>query len=72
MTKDAVRAYYASFGEREWQRLINPDDGAVEFTLTKQLLASYLPPFGRVLDLGGPGPVAVLPMRPGLQSACRV
>jgi SAM-dependent methyltransferase len=53
MTKDAVRAYYASFGEREWQRLTNPDDGAVEFALTKQLLATYLPPSGRVLDLGG-------------------
>jgi SAM-dependent methyltransferase len=53
MTKDAVRAYYASFGEREWQRLTNPDDGAVEFVLTKELLARYLPPSGRVLDLGG-------------------
>lgn len=56
MTKAVVRAYYASFGEREWQRLTNPDDGAVEFALTKQLLATYLPPSGRVLDLaGGPG-----------------
>jgi SAM-dependent methyltransferase len=53
MTKDAVRAYYASFGEREWQRLTNPDDGAVEYALTKKLLATYLPPSGRVLDLGG-------------------
>ena len=53
MSKDAVRGYYASFGEREWQRLTNPDDGAVEFALTKQLLARYLPPSGRILDLGG-------------------
>src|SRR5919199_4266218 len=53
VTKDAVRAYYAAFGEREWQRLINPDDGAVEFTLTKELLARYLPSSGRILDLGG-------------------
>jgi SAM-dependent methyltransferase len=53
MTKAAVRAYYASFGEREWQRLTNPDDGAVEFALTKELLATYLPPSGRILDLGG-------------------
>jgi S-adenosylmethionine-dependent methyltransferase len=53
VTKDAVRAYYASFGEREWQRLTNPDDGAVEFALTKQFLARYLPLSGRVLDLGG-------------------
>jgi SAM-dependent methyltransferase len=53
MTKAAVRAYYASFGEREWQRLTNPDDGAVEFALTKELLATYLQPSGRILDLGG-------------------
>ena len=53
MRKDRVRAYYASFGEREWQRLTNPDDGAVEFALTKRLLATHLPPSGRVLDLGG-------------------
>jgi len=53
MTKDTVRAYYASFSEREWQRLTNPDDGAVEFALTKQLLTRYLPSSGRVLDLGG-------------------
>jgi hypothetical protein len=42
--KDAVCAYYTSFGEREWQRLTNPDDSAVEFALTKQLLATYLAP----------------------------
>jgi SAM-dependent methyltransferase len=53
VTKDAVRAYYASFGEREWQRLTNPDDGAVEFVFTKELLTRYLPPSGRILDLGG-------------------
>lgn len=53
MSRDTVRAYYASFGEREWQRLTNPDDGAVEFALTKALLTRYLPPSGRVLDLGG-------------------
>ena len=53
VTTDAVRAYYAAFGEREWQRLTNPDDGAVEFALTKQFLARYLPPSGRILDLGG-------------------
>src|SRR5690242_20243517 len=51
--RDTVRAYYASFSEREWQSLTNPDDGAVEFALTKQLLATYLPPSGRILDLGG-------------------
>lgn len=53
MTSDAVRAYYASFGEREWARLENPDDGAVEFAVTCHTLATYLPPNARVLDIGG-------------------
>ena len=53
MTSDAVRAYYAAFGEREWTRLDNPDDGAVEFAITCRTLATYLPTAARVLDLGG-------------------
>jgi ubiquinone/menaquinone biosynthesis C-methylase UbiE len=53
MTSDAVRAYYASFGEREWARLENPDDGAVEFAVTCHTIATYLPPNARVLDIGG-------------------
>ena len=53
MDSDAVRAYYASFGEREWARLENPDDGAIEFTVTCQTLATYLPSRARVLDIGG-------------------
>lgn len=32
MVSDAVRAYYASFGEREWARLENPADGVGEIT----------------------------------------
>jgi ubiquinone/menaquinone biosynthesis C-methylase UbiE len=60
MASDAVRAYYAGFGEREWVRLKNPDDGAVEFTLTCHTLATYLPPRARVLDIGGgPGRYAI-------------
>ena len=56
MTVDAVRAYYAGFGEREWARLKNPDDGALEFAITCHTLATHLPPRGRVLDIGaGPG-----------------
>jgi SAM-dependent methyltransferase len=53
MTQDAVRAYYAQFGEREWTRLTNPTDGAIEFAVTCHALAAYLPTGGRVLDLGG-------------------
>lgn len=60
MTSDAVRAYYANFGEREWARLENPDDGAVEFAITCYTLATYLPPNARVLDIGGgPGRYAI-------------
>lgn len=53
MNANAVRAYYASFGEREWARLENPADGAVEFAITCQALATHLPPDSRVLDIGG-------------------
>ena len=53
MNTEAVRAYYASIGEREWTRLENPDDGAIEFEVTCQALATYLPPRARVLDIGG-------------------
>jgi S-adenosylmethionine-dependent methyltransferase len=51
--RDDVRDYYDSFGEREWERLANPDDGAVEFALTQQAIAAYLPAGARVLDIGG-------------------
>jgi SAM-dependent methyltransferase len=53
MDKERVRAYYAHFGEREWLRLVNPNDGAVEFAITCHMLSSYLPATGRVLDIGG-------------------
>ena len=60
MNTDAVRDYYASIGEREWTRLENPDDGAIEFEVTCQVLAAYLPPHARVLDIGGgPGRYAI-------------
>lgn len=60
MSRDVVRAYYASFGEREWARLENPDDGAVEFAITCHTLATYLPREARVLDIGGgPGRYAI-------------
>ena len=60
MNTDAVRDYYAGLGEREWARLDNPDDGAVEFSVTCQMLATYLPLHARVLDIGGgPGRYAI-------------
>lgn len=60
MTHEPVRAYYASFGEREWTRLENPDDGFVEFAITCHMLTKYLKPNSRVLDIGGgPGRYAI-------------
>ena len=60
MNTDAVRAYYAGIGEREWARLENPDDGAIEFAVTCQVLSTYLPNNARVLDIGGgPGRYAI-------------
>lgn len=53
MTKDALRAYYAVFAEREWERLTNADDGAIEYALTCAMLERYLPAQGRILDIGG-------------------
>jgi S-adenosylmethionine-dependent methyltransferase len=50
---DDVRHYYDSFGEREWERLNRPNDGAIEFALTKRVIADYLPDGARVLDIGG-------------------
>jgi len=51
--QDRVRAYYDGFGEREWDRLIQPNDGAVEFAVTSQVIGAHLPAGARVLDIGG-------------------
>jgi len=57
---DRVREYYARFGEREWDRLENLDDGAIEFAITCRTLRKYLPTVGRILDIGGgPGRYAI-------------
>ena len=48
-----VRAYYAGFAEREWTRLERAADGEIEFVVTCAALERYLPPSGRVLDVGG-------------------
>lgn len=57
---DTVRKYYAQFGEREWQRLANLDDGTIEFAITRRVLSRHLPESGRILDIGGgPGRYAI-------------
>ena len=48
-----MREYYAQFGEREWLRLCNAEDGAIEFAVTCHALATHLPKSGRILDIGG-------------------
>ena len=53
MAQDAVRAYYAHFGEREWTRLTNPADGAIEFAVNCHAIAAHLTADARVLDIGG-------------------
>ena len=57
----AVRKYYDSFGEREWLRLTNPNDGAVEWLVNSHTITKYLPPSPvRILDIGGgPGRYAI-------------
>lgn len=52
MSQELVRKYYAAFGENEWQRLDRPE-GVIEFAVTTHALRQYLPPGGRILDLGG-------------------
>jgi S-adenosylmethionine-dependent methyltransferase len=60
MPHEAVRSYYNDFAEREWARLEDPADGAIEFAITCHALATHLPSRGRVLDLGGgPGRYAL-------------
>jgi SAM-dependent methyltransferase len=53
MSTESTRKYYDSFGEREWLRLENPEDGAVEFAVTCRFLELNLSPKSRVLDIGG-------------------
>lgn len=59
-SQQAVRDYYAQFGEREWDRLMSSGDGAIEFALTCRSLQRQLPESGRILDIGGgPGRYAI-------------
>lgn len=53
MSRDAVRQYYASFDDKEWQRLETFPEGQIEFVVTQHALDTHLPKRGRVLDIGG-------------------
>jgi len=60
VAQDAARRYYAHFGQREWSRLSNPADGALEFAVNRNVIARYLAAGARVLDIGGgPGRYAL-------------
>ena len=66
-TADAVREYYATFGQGEWHRLLT-SEGRLEFAITTALLDQHLPSTGRVLDIGGgPGRYAAWLANRGLE-----
>ena len=67
MTSDAVRNYYASFDQNEWDRLTTPG-GAIEFAVTTHALGRHLPQKGRILALGGgPGRYSIWLAQRGYQ-----
>src|SRR2546426_7060416 len=51
--RSSVKAYYASLGEGEWQRLERPADGAVEYAVTLAALERHLARASAILDIGG-------------------
>lgn len=53
MSTESTRKYYDGFGEREWFRLENPEDGAVEYAVTRHFLEKNLTQKSRILDIGG-------------------
>ena len=56
-----VKRFYSIATEREWERLAQPHEGALEFAVNRAWIERYLPPAGSsVLDLGGgPGRYAI-------------
>src|SRR5258706_2936598 len=60
VTHDEARGYYTHFGKREWSRLTNPADGALEFAVNRSVIARHLATGARGLDIGGgPGRYAL-------------
>ena len=53
-THRRIKRFYSISAEREWNRLIHPTDGHLEFTVHKAWIGRYLPSApARVLDIGG-------------------
>jgi ubiquinone/menaquinone biosynthesis C-methylase UbiE len=60
VSHDEARQYYAHSRQREWSRLSNPVEGALEFAVNRRVIARYLAASARVLDIGGgPGRYAL-------------
>jgi SAM-dependent methyltransferase len=53
MSREDVKAYYAHFGEREWERLAQLPVGTIEYDVTRHFLEIHIAQGSRVLDLGG-------------------
>jgi 2-polyprenyl-3-methyl-5-hydroxy-6-metoxy-1,4-benzoquinol methylase len=57
---DSVRAYFDTFGEREWERLETTLQGRTNFAVHRRFLHEYVRAGMRVLDIGsGPGRFAI-------------
>jgi ubiquinone/menaquinone biosynthesis C-methylase UbiE len=57
---ERVQTYYDSCAEREWERLERDNYHRLEFEVNGHFIRKYLPPVGRILDLGGgPGRYAI-------------
>ena len=52
MSQQRTMDYYASFGDREWDRLTWPE-GRLEAAITKDAFARHLGAEARILDIGG-------------------
>jgi len=64
--RDRVRSYYRAAGPREWHRLDEVGDGAIELAVTCRALEAHLSAGARVLDIGGgPGRYALWLARRG-------
>lgn len=49
-----VKRFYKISSQREWERLVSPNQGELEFVVNKAWMSKYLPTSGsRVLDIGG-------------------
>jgi SAM-dependent methyltransferase len=54
--RQRVRAYYDEYGDAEWERLTHSAPGRVSYEVHSRVLADYVKPGDRVLEVGaGPG-----------------